>query len=55
VYIVWLNLLWLTYEVLTFNWECTLVNSENDNKLIGNLHWLICKSTMVINWEIIFR
>jgi len=32
-----------------------LVNSENANKLIENLHWLICKSTIIINWTIIFR
>ena len=42
-------------KVLTFNWDYTLVKSENANKLIETLHWLICKSTTIINWEIIFR
>jgi len=41
-------------KVVTFNWECTLVKSENAYKLIETLHWLIFKSTMIINWAIIF-
>ena len=53
--VLWLNLLWLIYKVLGLDWEFTLVNSENVNKLIENLHWLICKSITIINWTIIFR
>ena len=47
--VLWLNLVCLIYKVLALDWEFTLVNSENANKLIENLHWLICKSTTIIN------
>ena len=36
-------------KVFTFNWDCTLVKSKNANKLIETLHWLICKSTTIVN------
>ena len=49
--------------ILTFNWDCTLIKSEDANKWIESLHWLICKTTTIINltiisryqWRILFR
>jgi len=62
--LLWLNFDWdstlvefpmdnLKYSPLIEN--CTLVKSENNNKLIETLYSLICKFTTIINWAIIFR
>jgi len=39
----------LIYKVVAFDWEVTLVKSEDTNKLIKKLHWLIWNLKQEIN------